>query len=745
MHRRLLEEQLAEWPLAKKNFNELELVLSKEIQLNTVPFRIQCNPNRIQSTAANISRTALQERPCFLCTKNRPMEQKGIALHGYTLLINPFPVFPMHFTLAAEHVPQTIHHRFGDMLDIANELDDCVVFYNGPKCGASAPDHMHFQAGSKGFLPLITYLENNPTTSLAPILMEETYQLAELKGLHRSGWLLKGSDEGVLVSIFEGLLAEFEKVVASTDVEPMLNVLVWRTELGWSSLILPRKAHRPSCYFASEPDKLLISPASVEMGGLIIAARLEDYELISANDIEQIFKEVSLDEQIVSTISIAFREASSEPLLEVGVVSADTILFEFPTAFRLLGDTHVDKTFQGSYEVVFKDNAIYFQDQCYSSLEFEPCLSVGTHFVLPEVKIGIGFHWERFEKQAFEGRLKIIPTDKQLLAINRVPLESYLTSVISSEMSAKASGELLQAHAVISRSWLMSQMLQKGKNQTANPGFVESETERVRWYDREDHSLFDVCADDHCQRYQGITKASTAQVREAIHATRGQVLQFGSEICDARFSKCCGGAMETFESCWENSPKPYLQGLADVRNNQTALFPDLTNETEAIKWILGAPTSFCQTTDKRILEQVLNNYDQETTDFYRWSVSYTTDEMSELVNRRSGIDFGTILEMTPIERGVSGRIIRLKIVGSKRSMILGKELEIRRTLSNTHLYSSAFVVQKTTDGFCLRGAGWGHGVGLCQIGAAVMGDQGFAYSDILNHYYPNTTLTKRYL
>ncbi|MDP4277003.1 MAG: SpoIID/LytB domain-containing protein, partial [Bacteroidota bacterium] len=338
--------------------------------------------------------------------------------------------------------------------------------------------------------------------------------------------------------------------------------------------------------------------------------------------------------------------------------------------------------------------------------------------------------------------------------------------------SANASVELLKAHAVISRSWLLSQLQQKGKARKVQPAFVETETEHIRWYDREDHAHFDVCADDHCQRYQGITKASNPHVFDVIQATRGQVLCSGNEICDARFSKSCGGMMEGFQYCWENSPKPYLigrpdrdcsQNKKDCKPNQhlTTLtgssdkaastaddtstgFSDLRNEANAEAWILGHPESFCNTTDKKILSQVLNNYDQETTDFYRWQVFYSTETISKLIRERSGIDFGDIIDLIPVERGLSGRLVRLKIVGSKRTLIIGKELEIRRTLSPSHLYSSAFVVKKTPEGFTLHGAGWGHGVGLCQIGAAVMGEKGYTYQAILSHYYPNTIIRTLY-
>lgn len=429
-----------------------------------------------------------------------------------------------------------------------------------------------------------------------------------------------------------------------------------------------------------------------------------------------------------------------EPLLEVGIVSGTELNFYFPVAFNLVGGT---ETWSGSHSVCFENGMIRFENNLYEVLEFVPVSQDNAAFELLNVKIGINFHWERTEKQVFEGRLKFIVEDSKLTAVNRVPLESYLTSVISSEMSAKASAELLKAHAVISRSWLLSQIQQKGKNEHTNPGFIENEEKRLRWYDREDHQHFDVCADDHCQRYQGITKASTPQVRQAIEATRGQVMLSEEDICDARFSKCCGGMLEEFQYCWEDSPKPYLVGLADTQGDP--VLPNLREEKNAEAWILGTPPSFCNTRDKAILEQVLNNYDQETADFYRWKISYSTEEISALAKQRSGIDFGEILELLPLERGVSGRIVQLKIVGSKKTLILGKELEIRRTLSTTHLYSSAFVVEKTENGFILHGAGWGHGVGLCQIGAAMMGEKGFTYAEILDHYYPNTKLKTIYL
>ena len=381
---------------------------------------------------------------------------------------------------------------------------------------------------------------------------------------------------------------------------------------------------------------------------------------------------------------------------------------------------------------------------------FEP--SQNGYFELKGVTIGVNFHWERKEDQRFSGALHLIVENGKLTAVNVLPVEDYLLSVISSEMSATASLELLKAHAVISRSWLLAQ-IDKNKRITEEHEDYKAceeggEDEMIKWYDREDHVNFDVCADDHCQRYQGITRQSTERVRDAIKATWGEVLTYGGELCDARFSKCCGGVYEEFENCWEPKHYDYLEARRDGEDEMN--FPDLTKEAAAEEWILTSPKAFCNTTDKQILSQVLNNYDQETTDFYRWTVEYTQEELAALILKRSGVDYGQILDLQPVARGTSGRLYKLKIVGTKKTLTIGKELEIRRTLSPSHLYSSAFIVERhdVTDGvpgkFVLRGAGWGHGVGLCQIGAAVMGEKGHNYKEILLHYFINANITTLY-
>lgn len=405
----------------------------------------------------------------------------------------------------------------------------------------------------------------------------------------------------------------------------------------------------------------------------------------------------------------------------------------------------------GSQEVEFSEGGILWNGSLYRELTFSPD-SPGASFSLDGVTIGVNFHWQRQETETFLGTLKLVVEADKVCVINCIPVEDYLVSVISSEMKATSSLEFLKAHSVISRSWLLAQIKRRHRQDAGGSGFfsfVKKDDELIRWYDRDDHTIFDVCADDHCQRYQGITKAVNAHVEEAVRETRGQILMYGDDICDARFSKCCGGITEEFQYCWEDNPQPYLVALKDNDDQQSAM-PDLTDEAEAERWIRSCPEAYCNTDDKRILSQVLNDYDQETSDFYRWRVEYTQERLSALVYDKLKIDFGKIIDLVPVERGRSGRIWKLKIIGTKRTFTIGKELEIRRALSDTHLYSSAFVVDKLgVDGgvpsrFVITGAGWGHGVGLCQIGAAVMGERGCKYDEILLHYYRGAEIRKIY-
>lgn len=430
------------------------------------------------------------------------------------------------------------------------------------------------------------------------------------------------------------------------------------------------------------------------------------------------------------------------PSVHVGIMSAERIKFTLCGTYM-----HCGTPVEGTHEVSLAGGEIQWGPHTYHSIELTP-QSHDCTFALADVTIGIGFHWERKEEQRFSGSLTLTVHDGSIVCINTIDTEEYLTSVISSEMSATASAELLKAHAVISRSWLMAQIRKDlHSRQTSQPSPTENEL--TKWYDHEDHTLFDVCADDHCQRYQGVTRASTPKAAEAVRATRGEVLAYGGEICDARFSKCCGGATEEFRYCWEDRDMPYLKSIPDRSGG--APLPDLTDEAQAERWIRTSPEAFCNTSDHNILSQILNSYDLETAHFYRWKVSYSQQELSRLLLSRTGIDFGQITGLTPVARGSSGRIWKLRISGTRRSLTIGKELEIRRVLSDSHLYSSAFVVDcedVSAEGiparFTLTGAGWGHGVGLCQIGAAVMGEKGYGYKSILQHYYNGAEIVKLY-
>ena len=434
-----------------------------------------------------------------------------------------------------------------------------------------------------------------------------------------------------------------------------------------------------------------------------------------------------------------------EPEISVGIVNAQQLHFTLNSSFLAKGET-----VSGNQQVCFEEGGIQWNGNIYHELTFTP-LEEGAFFSIDDVTIGLNFHWERQETQHFPGTLKLQVDEGKITAINLLPVEEYLTSVISSEMSASSSLEFLKAHAVISRSWLLAQIEKRHALCKKDGGFfpfVKTDTEYIRWYDREDHTIFDVCADDHCQRYQGITKASNPSVSQAVTATRGQVLMYDNRICDARFSKCCGGATEEFSYCWEDKSFPYLSA---VRDGEETEVPDLTQEEAASRWIRTSPKAWCNTRDAHILRQILNNYDQETHDFYRWKVRYTQGELAELIRTKTKCDYGDILDLQPVERGKSGRLSRLKIVGTRKSLTIGKELEIRRTLSDSHLLSSAFVVDKgplsetgVPEWFELVGAGWGHGVGLCQIGAAVMGEQGCNYNEILLHYYKGADIRKLY-
>ena len=722
---RFFNRQMQTWDDVRQRYRDLTAVETRELLVDTLGMLVQWNPARMGSTGAKIDARSIAERPCFLCGENRPKEQMKRVVDGkYELLVNPFPILPVHFTLPTlKHQPQRILPMYGELLLLAQRNQGLTLLYNGPHCGASAPDHAHLQAVGSGILPLQQAwqrLSRNLTEIVKTADDEGVWHVPDYPA---AAFVIKSRSVDSGESLFRRLYQALPP--APDDTEPMMNIVAWRMGDELLSVVLPRRKHRPDCYTAAGDAQFVISPGAVDMGGLFITPREQDFRRLDSDTLLAILREVSLtaeqQEQVVERMKRLAAEPAAptvanakQPDVKVGIVSGQKIRFALNAPYMAKGES-----IEGEQTVEFSEGGILWNGNQYRELTFTP-QRADASFSLFDVTIGVNFHWERKETQVFLGTLRLVVEADKITAINELPVEQYLASVISSEMKATAGLELLKAHAVISRSWLLAQMRRREENQEQKNGFFsfqKKDDELIRWYDREDHTIFDVCADDHCQRYQGITKQTSRNVEQALKATRGQILCYGDEICDARFSKCCGGKTEEFQYCWEDTPKPYLVSVDDP---------------------------FCNTSDKAVLSQVLNDYDLETNDFYNWTVEYTVEEISRLVSEKLKDDFGTITDLIPLERGKSGRIWKLKIVGTKKTFTIGKELEIRRALSESHLYSSAFDVEKTAAGFRLHGRGWGHGVGLCQIGAAVMGQQGYSYDKILLHYYRGAEIKKIY-
>ena len=664
-------DQLAVWPDAAARFRQLESVQTRQIEGSNIT--LQFNPARIVSTAAKVSAADIAQRPCFLCETNRPAQQATYDIgDGFDLMINPFPILSEHFcAVSQKHIPQAIRSCYRKLIQIASQLQPgYMVFYNGPRSGASAPDHLHLQIGTATGVPLACYLSSLPTQATpvsthAPLGFPVT--------------VITGNNPEILMDCVRRM------PVVPGESEPRMNVIAINNGSTVITAIIPRTKHRPNCYYMESNTRRLVSPGAIDMCGLIITPAEKDFRNLTLEQVSDIYRQVT----------------PTEPEIRVGITSGKQI------RYRHNGE---------------------------------------TGFTISDVTIGIGFHWERREEQTFSGRLELLKEGNITHAINILPVEDYLASVISSEMKPTANLEFLKAHAIISRSWVLAQMYPQNDPEAITPPVGQTDGRIIKWYDHDQHRLFHVCADDHCQRYQGTSKIISQAAIQAVHDTRGMVLLHDGHLCDARFSKCCGGITEKFSTCWQDTDKPYLTPVAD--SNSSAPLPDLTDEKNAEEWIMSSPDAFCNITDKSILTESLNGFDLETKDFYRWKVSYGAQELSELFRRRSGIDVGTILDLEPVRRGPSGRIEDLRITGTLKTIIIGKELEIRRTLSESHLLSSAFVVHKEAgtgvndSTFTLYGAGWGHGVGLCQIGAAAMGASGYTYQQILQHYYPGTVIGK---
>ena len=758
---RFFNRQLEVWTDARHRFRDLKHVETRQF---SDQLKLQWNPARIVSTGAKIDKKTLGERPCFLCDKNRPKEQMSKQIdEKFHLLVNPFPILPVHFTIPArKHQPQLIYKNYGEMHRFISLHSDLMVFYNGPKCGASAPDHLHFQAGTNGILPLQTNWQRLSRNLTDIISLNDEEKISVVRDFIVPAFVIISksaeSDEALFRRLYKAMPQRGD------ETEPMMNIISWRKGEEFISVVIPREKHRPEAYFAEGDAQFVVSPGALDMSGLIITPREEDFRKLTEEKALSLLQECGVSEEKMNAIiaklkaskdaedaaeaSFTLYNKGKQPDVTVGIVSAQKIHFSLNKPYLAKGEKVL-----GEQVVEFSEGGVLWNGNQYSQLTFHP-QSADASFSLSDVTIGVNFHWERKETQTFLGTLRFVVESDKIVAINELPVEKYLESVISSEMSATSSLELLKAHAVISRSWLLAQM--KKRREVAENGnnffsFTKKEDTLIRWYDREDHTLFDVCADDHCQRYQGITKETSPHVAEAIRQTKGQILMDGEEICDARFSKCCGGITEEFQYCWEDTPKTYLTAVRDIALGVEHTLPNLTNEEEAEKWIRFNRPAFCNTQDKKILSEVLNDYDQETVNFYRWKETLSQEKLQQLIADKLKMDLGAILDMKAVERGKSGRISKLQLIGTEKTFTIGKELEIRRTLSDSHLLSSAFVVDKydkdeqgVPQRFELIGAGWGHGVGLCQIGAAVMGEQGYHYDAILLHYYQGAEIKKLY-
>lgn len=681
---KFINDQLSVWPLAAANFRALKSARTRQLEVDGLLCTVQCNPRRILSSTADTTPQAIAARKCFLCADNRPAEQFHLKFEGrkgrmYNIQVNPYPIFPGHLVIVREeHIPQAIWHHFPDMLDFAMKYRDYTVFYNGPGSGASAPDHLHFQAVPRLSMPLERAVDaylDKPGEVLASVKDATLYRYA---GFAEGVFALKATTSKSMAKLFYRLLDCTDKVEG--DIEPKFNLFAYCRDGEYRAFVTLRAAKRSHHYYSDGPDHLTISPGAADMAGFFVAPFEEDFEKVTSADLEEMLSEVSISRE--EREMIEWRLTRTQPKVSVGILSAKEIRFE------IISDG------AGPQKVIWQDGRIVYNGMIYDELYFDSItrstLFAEASFILYDVVIGIDFHWQQKRTLKFAGGLKFIVEGDCITAVNCVGMENYLLSVISSEMKSSSSLELLKAHAVISRSWLLARMEER-KSGGAAP-----------------HREFDVCADDHCQRYQGLAMAVGESVRRAIDQTWGQVLRYRGALCDTRYSKCCGGRTELYSTCWEDKDFPYLQSVED---------------------------RFCDCEHSEILPQVLNDYDMRTMDFHDWTVKYSREELSTLVHRRTGVDYGEILSLEPVERGPSGRIKYLRINGTKHSAVIGKELAIRRALSETHLKSSAFEVTVDGDFFVLRGRGWGHGVGLCQIGAAVMASEGYDYRQILSHYY----------
>ncbi len=730
---KFVHDQLSVWPAVAAKYRALKSAQTRQMTIGGILATLQSNPGRMP----------IFDHGCPLCEENYLEHQHFLPFEGrkgrkYRILVNRAPIFPNHLVITRDvHVPQTIWHRYPDMLDLAVQFPDYVIFYNSPYSGTTVPGHAHFQACPKGYMPLERIagrllhniamnggqVPESLSANVSFVASVRDAQLFHYKHFTRGVFLLRAETSKSMAKMFYRLLDCCD--LAEGETEPRFNALTFFSEGEYRAVVTCRAAHRPHHFYAEGEDHFALSPGAADMAGFFVIPEVSDYERLTPKILTDILQEISLSEK--QEERLLWRLVRTQPKIEVGILSGPEITFE------IISDG------AGPQKVSYREGKIDYNGTLYDELVFEaPTISTlfaEPSFILYGVTIGVDFHWQRQQDQQFAGTLKFIVDEGKVVAVNVIGVEDYLLSVISSEMKATASPEFLKAHAVISRSWVMAQIAHRKSRKKASapysfdnvPSLVtwldasrpaeegQPVGEIVKWFDHDDHHHFDVCADDHCQRYQGLTLAVGEKVRAAIDETWGLTLRSGGELVDARFYKCCGGRTELFSTAWADEDYPYLTVHDDP---------------------------WCDTHDKEILGQVLNDYDLETEDFHDWTVRYGRAELAALIAKRSGVDIGDLVALEPLERGGSGRIKKLRIVGSKATLTIGKELIIRRFLSESHLYSSWFDVEMTDDEVVLHGHGWGHGVGLCQIGAAVMAAHGKTFEEILAFYYPGTTLER---
>jgi len=776
--RGLVRQQEDAWPLLGEAREKWFRSVYREVPLGSFSVLIQHNSMREESVSARVDRQSIARRPCFLCPVNMPAAEKGLAVHpDFALFLNPYPIlYPHPVMVHRQHVPQRIDGCWEAMLTLARECrGEYTMLYNGPCCGASAPDHLHFQGIPRYRLPVeadVHQVRYDPRFQQGrqPWPSRPDVDMFSLRQYGRRVLVMVSRCQDRLREAFEGLLRRLPAGPEAS--EPMINLLVWFENGEWCLCVFPRRKHRPTVYSLEPGQGILLSPGAIDMGGLLVTPRHSDYERLNAGLILDIFDEVSGElparpggtattgratadpDSAASDLADVSLSGRREPVLAVGIMeNRAAVEFRLPRSVRA-----GDQSLAGGWYRAHVTGASLTLRHLSTGLEhvFPPQplrlnLDSGEACTVRDVTIGIDFHWEQQRNLSFPGDLEILPVGQRLLTVvNHVPLEEYLACVVASEMSAAAPAEFLRAHAVISRSWLLAQLAIRDEYRPLLPEHYPSFPGQIlQWTERSRHQRFDVCADDHCQRYQGIPPIRHPEVRRDVEATRGQVLAVGQHVCDTRFSKCCGGVSERFRIAWGDLNPPGIDSVPD-RPPADEGPTDLWREETARRWIRNVPPAYCNTTDPDVLASILPDFDRRTGDFYRWHIRVPRTDLEAIIRQKTGWDPGTLLAIRPVLRGHSGRLARILLVGSHDRLLLGKELEIRRALSPSHLYSSAFVVDSEPTGsgppelFEFRGAGWGHGAGLCQIGAAVMARRGLSAPEILCHYFPEACLVRWY-